>query len=188
MKWLILALSEHSRFGASSVCQRRDTVNPVWNRSWRHKKRKKLNILRKLFENSFTWMNALVVLHAFEVLDYWLSNRNSTTWPTFPIKQFSLKLEPGVLGSLTVHTLLKGKNMFGKQGMKCNSSNKPQEVPTRSQVPWDRKRPGSSPGKRFAVSISCCAVHNESHSFYTHLHPGSPSGDSFTAAIQGEML
>jgi len=72
--------------------------------------------------------------------------------------------------------------------MKHNASNKPKEMSAGSQVPEDRLSPISPSDKWFAPSISCCVVHNESHSFYTHLHPGSPSGDSFTAAIQGEML
>lgn len=41
VKWPALALSEYSRFGASSVHQRKDTVNSVWNHSWRHYKWKK---------------------------------------------------------------------------------------------------------------------------------------------------
>lgn len=67
--------------------------------------------------------------------------------------------------------------------MKHNSSNKLKEMSAGSQVPEDRMSPISLSYKWFAPSTSCCAMHNESHSFYTHLHPGSPSGDSFTAAI-----
>lgn len=59
-------------------------------------------------------MNAVAVLHALQVLDYLVEDRNSTTWPTLPLKQFIL--EPGVLGTPTVHTHLKGKNMIWETG------------------------------------------------------------------------